>query len=48
MRPGRKTPWKYIGGVNDWGELSVDSARGIAFVSTGSGDLRFLRRGPRR
>ena len=31
-----KEAWKYIGGVNTWGELSVDSARGIAYFPTGS------------
>jgi quinoprotein glucose dehydrogenase len=36
-----KDAWKYIGGVNDWGELSVDSARGIAFISTGSATFDF-------
>jgi glucose dehydrogenase len=28
--------WKYIGGANTWGELTVDPARGIVFVPTGS------------
>jgi quinoprotein glucose dehydrogenase len=36
-----KDAWKYIGGVNDWGELSVDSGRGIAFISTGSATFDF-------
>lgn len=31
-----KDAWKEIGGVNVWGEISVDEARGIAFVPTGS------------
>ncbi len=39
-----KDAWKYIGGVNDWGEFSVDSVRGIAYFSTGSANVRFLRR----
>jgi len=43
--PGYETwppdAWKYIGGVNDWGELSVDSVRGIAFISTGSPTFDF-------
>jgi quinoprotein glucose dehydrogenase len=36
-----KDAWKYIGGVNDWGELSVDSARGIAFFAVGSATFDF-------
>jgi quinoprotein glucose dehydrogenase len=31
-----KEAWKYIGGVNAWGELTIDEARGIAFIPTGS------------
>jgi quinoprotein glucose dehydrogenase len=31
-----KDAYKYIGGVNTWGELSVDAARGIAYFGTGS------------
>ena len=31
-----KDAYKYIGAVNTWGELSVDTARGIAFFPTGS------------
>ena len=31
-----KDAWKYIGGTNMWGEASVDSARGIAYFTTGS------------
>jgi len=31
-----KDAWKYIGGTNTWGEISVDSARGIAYFPTGS------------
>ena len=31
-----KDAWKYIGGANNWGELSIDAARGIAYVPTGS------------
>ena len=31
-----KDAWKYIGGANNWGELSVDAERGIAYVPTGS------------
>jgi quinoprotein glucose dehydrogenase len=28
--------WKYAGGANSWGEISIDEKRGIAFVPTGS------------
>lgn len=31
-----KDAWKYIGGVNDWGELSLDVKRGIVYVVLGS------------
>ena len=31
-----KDAWKYIGGTNTWGELTVDSKRGIAYFPTGS------------
>jgi quinoprotein glucose dehydrogenase len=31
-----KDAWKYIGGTNSWGELSVDVKRGIAYFPTGS------------
>jgi quinoprotein glucose dehydrogenase len=31
-----KEAWKYIGGVNNWGEMTVDARRGIAFVPLGS------------
>jgi quinoprotein glucose dehydrogenase len=31
-----KDAWKYIGGANNWGEMTVDTARGIAFVPLGS------------
>lgn len=36
-----KEAWKYIGGVNDWGEISVDSARGIAYFALGSPTFDF-------
>ncbi len=36
-----KDAWKYIGGVNDWGEFSVDAVRGIAYFSTGSATYDF-------
>jgi quinoprotein glucose dehydrogenase len=28
--------WKYAGGANCWGEISIDEKRGIAYVPTGS------------
>ncbi len=31
-----KDAWKYIGGVNTWGEISVDPVRGIAYFPLGS------------
>ena len=31
-----KDAWKYVGGTNNWGELTVDTQRGIAYVPTGS------------
>jgi quinoprotein glucose dehydrogenase len=31
-----KDAWKYIGGVNNWGEMTVDVERGIAYVPLGS------------
>ena len=31
-----KDAWKYIGGANTWGEISVDTRRGIAYFPTGS------------
>ena len=31
-----KDAWKYVGGVNTWGELTVDTARGIAYFPLGS------------
>jgi quinoprotein glucose dehydrogenase len=36
-----KDAWKYIGGVNTWGELSVDEKRGIAYFPTGSASSDF-------
>ena len=43
-----KDAWKYVGGANTWGEISVDPARGIAYFPTRVADLRLLRRGPAR
>lgn len=31
-----KDAWKYIGGTNDWGEISIDEKRGIAYFPLGS------------
>ena len=31
-----KDAWKYTGGVNTWGELTIDEKRGIAYFPTGS------------
>jgi len=31
-----KDAWKYIGGANNWGEMTVDTRRGIAYVPLGS------------
>jgi quinoprotein glucose dehydrogenase len=31
-----KDAWKYIGGVNTWGELTIDAERGIAYFPLGS------------
>jgi glucose dehydrogenase len=31
-----------VGGANDWAELSVDAARGIVYVPTGSGKYNFF------
>ena len=31
-----KDAWKYIGGVNNWGEMTIDASRGIAYVPLGS------------
>jgi quinoprotein glucose dehydrogenase len=31
-----KDAWKYVGGTNNWGEMTVDAQRGIVYVPTGS------------
>jgi quinoprotein glucose dehydrogenase len=28
--------WKYLGGANNWGEMSIDTERGIVYIPTGS------------
>jgi quinoprotein glucose dehydrogenase len=33
--------YKYQGGANNWGEMSIDEARGIAYVPTGSSTADF-------
>jgi quinoprotein glucose dehydrogenase len=33
--------WKYMGGANNWGEMSIDEARGIVFIPTGSATSDF-------
>jgi quinoprotein glucose dehydrogenase len=36
-----KEAWRYAGGVNTWGELSVDDKRGIAYFPLGSATFDF-------
>jgi quinoprotein glucose dehydrogenase len=31
-----KDAWKYVGGVNNWGEMTIDARRGIAYIPLGS------------
>jgi len=31
-----KDAWKYMGGVNNWGEMTVDAQRGIVYIPLGS------------
>jgi quinoprotein glucose dehydrogenase len=31
-----KDAWKYIGGANNWGDMTLDVANGVVFVPTGS------------
>ena len=33
--------WKYIGGANNWGEMSIDEERGIVYIPTGSATADF-------
>jgi quinoprotein glucose dehydrogenase len=33
--------WKYIGGANNWGSMSVDDERGIVYIPTGSATYDF-------
>jgi quinate dehydrogenase (quinone) len=34
--------WKTVGGANNWGEMAIDVARGIAYVPTGSPKFNFF------
>ncbi|MCW3118091.1 MAG: pyrroloquinoline quinone-dependent dehydrogenase [Chitinophagaceae bacterium] len=36
-----KDAWKYAGGANDWGGMSVDEKRGMVFLATGSPSYDF-------
>jgi quinoprotein glucose dehydrogenase len=31
-----KDAWKYVGGVNNWAEMTIDTRRGIAYIPLGS------------
>jgi quinoprotein glucose dehydrogenase len=31
-----KDAWKYVGGTNNWGEMTIDTQRGVAYVPLGS------------
>ena len=33
--------WKYVGGANNWGEMSIDEGSGIVYIPTGSGTYDF-------
>ena len=37
-----KDAWKYIGGTNTWGELTIDEKRGIVFLPIGSPTYDFF------
>ena len=36
-----KDAWKYVGGTNDWGEMTIDEKRGIAYFPLGSATYDF-------
>jgi quinoprotein glucose dehydrogenase len=36
-----KDNWKYAGGTNNWGSMSVDDERGIVYIPTGSSNYDF-------
>ena len=40
-RPGRREAWKHTGGANSWAGMTVDEARGLVFVPTGSAAFDF-------
>jgi quinoprotein glucose dehydrogenase len=31
-----KDAWKYVGGTNNWGEMTIDTRRGLAYIPLGS------------
>jgi quinoprotein glucose dehydrogenase len=37
-----KDAWRYIGGVNNWGEMTIDAARGMVFIPLGSPTYDFF------
>ena len=43
-----KDAWKYIGGVNNWGEMTIDTAARHRLHPARFADLRLLRRRPHR
>jgi quinoprotein glucose dehydrogenase len=36
-----KDAWRYVGGTNTWGEITIDPERAMAFFPTGSGTFDF-------
>jgi quinoprotein glucose dehydrogenase len=36
-----KDAWRYVGGTNTWGEITIDPDRGVAYFPTGSGTFDF-------
>jgi quinoprotein glucose dehydrogenase len=36
-----KDAWKYVGGTNNWGEMTIDTRRGIAYIPLGSPSYDF-------
>ena len=36
-----KDAYKYVGGSNNWGEMSIDEGRGIVYLPLGSGTYDF-------
>jgi quinoprotein glucose dehydrogenase len=37
-----KEAWRYVGGTNNWGEMTIDAKRGIAFIPIGSPSYDFF------